>query len=58
MYATSFIGEVVGFVSQYPKSPMGNDIQFGVLLYTCSEIISEFVFFKYFMYEIVILKNF
>ena len=25
-YATSFVGEVVAFVSQYPKSPRGNVI--------------------------------
>ena len=57
LYAISFTGEVVAFVSQYPKSPRGSVILFGVLLYTYSEMISEFVFFTYFIDEIVILKN-
>ena len=30
---------------------------YGVLLYTCNEMMSEFVFFEYFMDEIGILKN-
>ena len=55
--ATSFIGEIVAFVSQYPKSPKGNVTLYGVLLYTCNEMMSEFVFFEYFIDEIVILKN-
>ena len=55
-YATSFVGEVVAFVSQYPKSPKGSVICYGELLYTCNEIISEFNCFMYFMDEIVIHK--
>ena len=54
-YASSFVGEVAAFVSQYPKSPKGSVICYGELLYT--EIISEFECFMYFMDEIVILKN-
>ena len=38
-------------------SPRGSVILLGVLLGTCSEIISEFVFFTYFIDEMVILKN-
>ena len=56
-YAISCMGEVVAFVSQYPKSHKGNVTSYGVLLYKCSEMMSEFVFFKYFIDEIVILKN-
>ena len=56
-YATSFVGEVVAFVSQYPKSPKGSVIWYGELLYTCNEIISEFECFMYFKDEIVFLKN-
>ena len=56
-YAFSCMGDIVAFVSQYPKSPKGNVTWYGVLLYTCNEMMSEFVFFKYFMDEIVILKN-
>ena len=56
-YATSFVGEVVAFVSQYPRSPSGNVIWYGELLYTCNEMISEFDYFTYFMDEIVIRKN-
>ena len=51
------MGEVVAFVSQYPKSPKVSVIWYGELLYTCNEIISEFESFMYFMDEIVILKN-
>ena len=47
----------MAFVSQYPKSSKGSVILFGVLLYTCSGIISEFVFFSYFIDDIVVLKN-
>ena len=32
LYAISLIGEIVAFVSQYPKSPKGSVILFGVLL--------------------------
>ena len=56
-YATSFVGEVVAFVSQYPKSPKGSVICYGELLYTCNEIISEFECFIYFMDGNVIRKN-
>ena len=56
-YATSFVGKVVAFVSQYSKSPRGNVIWYGELLYTCNEIISEFECFIYFMNEIVFKKN-
>ena len=52
------MGEVVAFVSQYPKSPKGNVILYGEFLYTCREIILEFEFFMYFMDEIVTLKIF
>ena len=31
----------MAFVSQYPNNPRGSVFLFGVLLYTCSEIISE-----------------
>ena len=58
LYAISFTGEVVAFVSQYPNNPRVSVVLFGVLLYTCSEIISEFVFLSYFIDEIVILKIF
>ena len=51
------MGEIVAFVLQYPKSPKDNVTWYGVLLYTCNEMISEFVFFEYFIDEIVILKN-
>ena len=51
------MGEIVAFVSQYPKSPKGDVTQYGVLLYTCNEMMSDFVFFKYLIDEIVILKN-
>ena len=57
LYAISFTGEVVEFVSQYPNHPRGNVILFGVLLYTCSEIISELIFFSYLNDDMVILKN-
>ena len=57
LYATSFVGEVVAFVSQYPKSYRGNVIWYGKLLYTRNEIISEFEFFMYFMDEYVYRKN-
>ena len=57
LYAISFIGGFVAFVSQNHKSPKGSSILFGVLLYKCSEIISEFVFVPYFIDDIVILKN-
>ena len=40
LYATSFVGEVVAFVSRCPKSPKGNVILYGELLYKCSEMIS------------------
>ena len=56
-YATSFVGKVVAFVSQYPKSPRDSVIWYGELLYTCNEILSEFECFMYFMDEIVIQKN-
>ena len=56
-YDTSFVGNVVAFVSQYPKSPKGGVIWYGELLYTYNEIISEFECFIYFMDEIVIRKN-
>ena len=56
-YATSFVGNVVAFVSQYPKSPKGSVIWYGELLNTCNEIISEFECFIYFMDEIMIRKN-
>ena len=51
------MGDIVAFVSQYPKSPKGNVTLYGVLLYICNEMVSEFIFFKYFIDEIVILKN-
>ena len=51
------MGEVVAFVPQYPKSPKGSVIWYGELLYTCSEKISEFECFIYFMDEIVIRKK-
>ena len=57
LYATSFVGEVVALVSQYPRSPKGRVILFDELLYTCREIISEFYFFMCFNDEIVSLKN-
>ena len=57
LYATSFVGEVVAFVSQYPRSPRGSVILYGELLYTYREITSEFEFFMYFMDEIVTQKN-
>ena len=57
LYATSFVGEVFALVSQYPRSPRGRVIFYGKLLYTCREILSEMEFFKYFMDEIVTLKN-
>ena len=56
-YAFSYIGDIVALVSQYPNSPKGFVTWYGVLLYTCNEMISEFVFFTYFMDEILILKN-
>ena len=56
-YATSIIGEVVAFISQYHKSPKGNVIWYGELLFTCNEIKSKFEFFMYFMDEIVIQKS-
>ena len=56
-YATSFVGKIEAFVSQYPKSPRGNVIWYGELIYTCNEIISEFECFMYFTDEIVIRKN-
>ena len=51
------MGEVVAFVSQYPKSFSGSVILFGEFLYTCREIMSEFEFFMYFEDEIVTRKN-
>ena len=57
LYETSFVGEAVALLSQYPKSPKGKVILYGELLYTCREIISEFEFFIYFMDETVTLKN-
>ena len=51
------MGEVVAFVSQYPKNPKSSVIWYGELLYTCYEIISEFECFMYFMDDIMILKN-
>ena len=56
-YATSSVGEVVAFVSQYSRSPKGNVIWYGELLYTCREIVSEFECFMYFMDEIITRKN-
>ena len=56
-YATSFVGKIVAFLSQYPKSPKSSDIWYGELLYTCNQIISEFDCFIYFMDEVVIRKN-
>ena len=56
LFATSFVGEVVAFVSQYHKSPRGNVILYGELLHTCSEMVSEFEFFMFFMDENVIRK--
>ena len=56
--ATSFVNEVVAFVSQYPKSSKCSVIWYGDWLYTCNEILSEFECFIYFMDEIVILKKF
>ena len=56
-YATSFVGEVVAFVSQYPKSPRANIIWYGELLYTCNEITSEFECLMFLMDESVIQKN-
>ena len=41
-YIASFVGKVVAFVSHYPKSPRGNVIWYGELLYTCNKKISEF----------------
>ena len=52
-YETSFVGNVVAFVSQYqivklwcfitvPDDPKGRVIWYGEFLYTCNEIISEF----------------
>ena len=57
-YASSFVGEVVAIVSQYPKSPRSNVICYGELLYTCNEIMSEFEFFIYLMDDIVIRKTY
>ena len=51
------MGEAVAIVSQYPKSPKGNVIWYGELLYTCKEIISEFECFMYFMDKIVTRKK-
>ena len=51
------MGEVVVFVSQYPRSPKDNVIWYGELLFTCREIISEFECFLYFRDEIVTRKN-
>ena len=56
-YATSFMVEVVAFVSHYPMNPKGNVIWYGELLYTCRKLISEFACFVYFMDEIVTRKN-
>ena len=47
LYATSFVGEVVALVSQFPRSPRGRVILHGELLYTCREIMSEFEFFTF-----------
>ena len=56
-YATSFVGKVMAFVSEYPKSPRGNVNWYGEFLYTCYEKISEFECFMYFMDEIIIPKK-
>ena len=48
MYATSFVGEVVALVSQYPRSPKSRVILNGEILYTCREMISEFEIFHVF----------
>ena len=56
-YATSFVGEVVAFVSQYPKSARGNVIWYDELLYKCNEKTLEFECFIYFMDEVVTQKN-
>ena len=49
----SSVGEIVAFVSKYPKGPRGNVILYGELLYTCEKIMSEFVFFVYLMDAII-----
>ena len=50
--------EVVALFPQYPRSPIGNVICYGELLYTCREIISKFECFVFFMDEIVTRNNF
>ena len=57
LYATSFVGEIVALVSQYPRSPKNRVNLNGEIFYTCRKIISEFEFFMYFMDEIVTLKS-
>ena len=57
LYDTSNWGQVVAFVSQKPRSPRGNGFLYSELLYTCNELISEFVFFVHLMDEIVTRKN-
>ena len=39
-YAFSCMGDIVAFVSQYPKSPKCNVTWYGVLFYTCNEMMS------------------
>ena len=57
-YVTSFMDEVVAFVSQYPKNPKGSVIWYGELLNTYNEVISEFECFMYFMDEDATLKTY
>ena len=52
LYAVSTVGEIVAFVSQYPKSLNNEEI-----LYTCKQSISELVFFVYLIDEIVTRKK-
>ena len=40
-----FVGEIVALVLKHPKSTRENVISYRELLYTCKEIISDFVFF-------------
>ena len=56
-YAVSTVGEIVALVSQYPKSPRGNVILYGELLYSSKEIISELVFFLCIWLMRLLLEN-
>ena len=58
LYVVFTVGEIVALVSQFSKSPKGNILLYGELMYTYKELhASELAYFLYLIDEIVTRKS-